>query len=185
MIRRPLLPRALRAIAFAAALLSHGCTSPPQGDSDQMPVRPAWQPQALQVTTEVNGRPSPTPPALLVTGISGDNEIRPEEMRIQLVGAPKLDAGTSVGIVCDDRTRLSIQLADYWRHDASDNTLVIPAEAVRELLDRLPNRPVQVMLGLASGDGDFAYALRFELRARPPPVVAETATGTPACSTSP
>ncbi|ABM97074.1 hypothetical protein [Methylibium petroleiphilum] len=177
---RPFLPRALRAFAFAAALLSHGCSSPPTLGAIETPERQAWQPQGLQVTTEIDERPTPAQPILLMAGISQDNVIQPEEMRIQLVGAPKLDASASIGVVFDDKTRTSIQLAGYWRHDASDNTLVIPADAVRELLGRLPNTPVQVMLGLAGSDGDFAYAVRFELRAPPPPVVAEAAKGTPA-----
>lgn len=124
-------------------------------------------PAGLIVTTSLDDEAAAL--ILLVDGMGPDNELRPCQLRIRVVGAPALDATASIGFIFEDASRTSIGLSEYWELDHHDSSLVISAERMAQLVARLPRHQFDVMLGLADLTGAFAFGASFKASKRTPP----------------
>lgn len=157
----------LRGLLVACALLTYGCTTLTDPPRFEPPRISGVVPAGLKITTSLVEDAAPL--QLLVDGMGPENELRPGELRIRALGAPALDATASIGFIFEDASRTSIGLSEYWELDQQDNSLVISAERMAQLVARLPRSQVNVMLGLADSAGAFAFGASFKALKRTPP----------------
>jgi hypothetical protein len=98
---------------------------------------------------------------LIIGGLAPGNSISGETLSFSVSGAPPLDAKASAANVFIPQTGQTIDLAQDWTLDAATNTLSIPADKVKALLQSLPSGELEFDVALTSENGEFGVGWTF------------------------
>ncbi|WP_371765579.1 M48 family metalloprotease [Massilia sp.] len=107
---------------------------------------------------------APKLPTLLINGLGPDNVLNGEPLTFKLEDMPALDlAKDSDGLILGPLNQ-RVTLKPYWAFNAAENSFNIRGRKLHQLLENLPDGPLEVSVNFVSADGEFAAIYQFSAR---------------------
>lgn len=93
---------------------------------------------------------------LAVGGLGPNNTIGQQPLTFKLVGAAPLDLAKDSVALAIGVGNVQVPIHKFWQFKPADNSFVVPAAVMPQLLAALPNGALELMLNFVSKDGEFA-----------------------------